>query len=234
LALYGWGVPNEALARDSGSDLLTMVIQDAMAPLKAEKSKLITNNLQYYELPWPKDILAGLGKVDVELRVTLSYFIEPDIRSASVENFSRYPSHRFAFEMKGPDDDDVDAVRRGNLALDHVRRGKPAKLSEAGWSLGSTLRERGSIHHDRWKGQARDLARQNGVSIYPKGGWWADKKDPVYADLPARFSLIMSIHTPTISQDIYDLAVKDHVRLKKTRNAALVHLATANQIVLKK
>lgn len=31
-----------------------------------------------HELPWPRGVLDGLGEVQVGLRITLSYFIEPN------------------------------------------------------------------------------------------------------------------------------------------------------------
>ena len=34
--------------------------------------------MRVHELPWPKEELLGLGEKEVELRVTLSYFIEPN------------------------------------------------------------------------------------------------------------------------------------------------------------
>ena len=35
-------------------------------------------DIQFFELPWPRDVLQGLGEQSVRLRVTLSYFIEPN------------------------------------------------------------------------------------------------------------------------------------------------------------
>jgi hypothetical protein len=229
LSMYGWGVPDEDFASRSASDLLTMIVQGELAPFTLKGNELRLNSFAYYELPWPSSVLAELGSTEVELRITLSYFVEPDLRAASTGNYGRYPSHRFEFDLKGPDDDHLDVVRRGNKALANVRRSKPPARTEAGWALGSNLRERGSIHHDRWHGPASTLARQDGICVIPKGGWWLHQRGDNYADLPTPYSLIISIHAPTAKQDIYELAVNRLRILNRTRNAVLTQL-TATKV----
>lgn len=36
-----------------------------------------TNEMHFYDLPCPKDLLLSLGDTPVKLRITLSYFIDP-------------------------------------------------------------------------------------------------------------------------------------------------------------
>ncbi|WP_161912085.1 S8 family peptidase [Methylosinus sp. C49] len=236
LAMFGWGVPDEKNANRSASDHLTMIIQDEMAPLTVRSGEIRTNNLSYYELPWPVAALADLGKVDVELRVTLSYFIEPDVRAGSMQNLRKYPSHRFGFDLKGPDDTHIDAVRRSNRAFSSAGQPPVPTRTERGWQLGSKLRQRGSIHHDRWCGQARELARQGGIRVFPKGGWWADQQNLNYADVSARFSLIISIQTPENTVDIYSQTRSAAIKLARTRNeslTALERIETTSPVVSK-
>ena len=38
-----------------------------------------------FALPWPNDVLADLGETEVQLRVTLSYFVEPKIPWAHID-----------------------------------------------------------------------------------------------------------------------------------------------------
>lgn len=229
LGLYGWGVPDEQFARRSGSDLLTFVIQDEMLPFRLEGTAARMGDIAYYELPWPETVLSDLGSTNVELRVTLSYFVEPDMRAVSAGNVGRYASHRFGFDLKGADDDHVDAVRRQNRALDTIRSYPPSKRTEAEWALGSVLRERGSIHHDRWSGPAENLARQNGIKIFPRGGWWADQKG-VYLETPARYSLVMSIHAPAARQDIYQAMQARIKAMQGVRNKTLDALTRSSLI----
>ncbi|MFC7052577.1 S8 family peptidase [Hansschlegelia quercus] len=201
LSMFGWGAPDESMASDSASNRLTLVAQSSLVPFKEDGRSNALNECAYHPLPWPETALRGLGDTEVELRVTLSYFVQPDMRAPSARRHADYPSHRLHFDLKGPDDDDLDAARRQNRAFRGIRSASPPRRSEARWRLGSTLRERGTVHHDVWTGPASELARQNALRIAPRGGWWRDA--PVYAGVPVRYALIVSLRTPESAQDIY-------------------------------
>jgi hypothetical protein len=49
--------------------------------------------MNLHQLPWPTDALAALGEVPVRLRVTLSYFVEPNPSSRGWTGRYVYPSH---------------------------------------------------------------------------------------------------------------------------------------------
>ncbi|WP_027520538.1 S8 family peptidase [Bradyrhizobium sp. Ec3.3] len=226
VALYGYGVPDEDRARQSASDALTLIAQDQFAPFSFENGRTVATQLAYHELPWPARILREMGKTQVELRVTLSYFIEPDLAAAAAGRWSRYASHRLGFDVRGPEDNELDVLMRRNRALRSRRTSSPPERSEDGWALGSQLRERGTIHHDRFSGAAVDVARQNGIRITPKKGWWTDDLwKGQYAGVPVRYSLIVSIRSPGITQDIYQAAVTEMASMSRQRNRTLIELA---------
>jgi hypothetical protein len=188
--------------------------------------------MAYHDLPWPSTILRSLGRTQIELRVTLSYFIEPDLTAAAAGRWSRYASHRLGFDVRGPDDDEIDVLRRRNKALRSQRTTRPPERSEEGWALGSQLRERGTIHHDRFSGPAVDVARQNGIRITPKKGWWTDDVwKGQYAGVPVRYALIVSIRSPAITQDIYQTAVAEMTTMARTRNRLLTELSIKPTII---
>ena len=56
-------------------DALTRIAEDIIHPFDGNGH---TREMQLQALPWPADELAGLGDVEVRLRITLSYFIEPN------------------------------------------------------------------------------------------------------------------------------------------------------------
>ena len=58
----------------SANDALTLVAQSRIRPFI--KGKM--GELHFFDLPWPRDVLAELGASPVRLRITLSYFIEPN------------------------------------------------------------------------------------------------------------------------------------------------------------
>jgi hypothetical protein len=80
--------------------------------------------MNLYKLPWPDDILLNLGEVEVKLKLTLSYFIEPGPGEIGWKDRYRYPSALLRFDLKRPDEDEykeriADIV---NIAEKKVRR----------------------------------------------------------------------------------------------------------------
>lgn len=226
VSLFGYGVPNERRAMRSAADTLTLIAQSEFTPFSFSDGRTKATELAYHDLPWPKQILHDLGNTDVELRVTLSYFIEPDLTAAAAGRWSRYASHRLGFDIRGPDDDEVDVLRRQNGAAITDRPSKPPKRTEKGWALGSHLRERGTIHHDRFSGSARDIARQNGIRITPKKGWWTDESwKGLYTTVPIRYALIISLEAPGVTQDIYQATKTEMENMSRTKNKVLNDLA---------
>lgn len=235
VSLFGYGVPDEDLATRSASDALTLVIQSQFAPFSFSKGRTVATEMAYHDLPWPRRILHDLRRAPVELRVTLSYFIEPDLTAAAAGRWSRYVSHRLGFDVRGSDDDELDVLGRRNKALSARRTTKPPARSEEGWALGSQLRERGTVHHDRFSGEAVDVARQNGIRITPKKGWWTDDVwKGEYAGTQVRYALIVSIRSPEITQDIYQAAVTEMATMTRTRNKVLTELSIKPTVVRRK
>jgi hypothetical protein len=58
--------------------------------------------MNLHALPWPVDELLALQNTPVEMRVTLSYFIEPNPSARGSASKFYYPSHRLRFAMKRP------------------------------------------------------------------------------------------------------------------------------------
>ena len=61
----------------------------------------------------------------------------------------------------------------------------------------------GSIHSNVWEGTAADLAESNHLIIYPIIGWWKERKNLECYNKKTRYSLIVSLETPSIETDIY-------------------------------
>ncbi len=219
LSLFGWGVPDEGEAMLSASDRLTLVIEGSLVPFRLEQGQMRINECAYHPLPWPSASLRALGSTEVELRITLSYFVEPDMRTVAARKFQNYPSHRLAFDLKGPEDDPLDVVRRQNKRMTDVRTAKPPARSERNWRIAGALRERGTIHHDTWIGPAEDLAGQDAIRVSPIGGWWRDHPD--HAGVAVRYALVVSVRTPGARQDIYQEALAAVPVVARTRIAAL-------------
>ena len=88
-------------------------------------------------------------------------------------------------------------------ARDEERVYSGAKPDSGEWLLGERLRSLGSVHSDTWIGQAAELTERGYVAIYPVLGWWKERPNLERWGKTARYSLIVSIKTPSVSTDIY-------------------------------
>lgn len=205
LRVCGYGVPNLAKARYSASNNLTLVAQSELQPFdKKPKGGFCTKDMHLYELPWPKDVLQALPPTaEIQMKITLSYFIEPGPERIGWKDRYRYPSHGLRFDLNSPGEPKEDLIRRINVAARDEENGHPGTSSAADhWTLGQA-RDKGSIHSDIWKGSAAELADSNLVAIYPTIGWWRERAHLNKWNSKTRYSLIVSINTPEESVDIY-------------------------------
>lgn len=203
----GWGVPDLDRALWSAGDSLTLVVEDLVYPyMKAPGKVVTTRDMNLHALPWPKDELEALQDTPVEMRVTLSYFIEPNPSARGVASKYHYPSHRLRFDVQRPLDASTDQfVARLNAAAQREDDGDgdPVNSSDPNWLLGSQRRHRGSLHQDVWRGTAAELASRGFVAVYPTSGWWRTRAALERYGLPARYSLVVSIQTPPTDVDLY-------------------------------
>ncbi|HEV3163656.1 MAG TPA: S8 family peptidase, partial [Isosphaeraceae bacterium] len=95
LRCYGYGVPNFARARRCATNRATMIIQDALQPFRwdEEGKEVKTKEMHVHSLPWPVEMLQDLGGLELRMRVTLSYFIEPSPGRRGWNVKHRYQSH---------------------------------------------------------------------------------------------------------------------------------------------
>ena len=93
----GYGVPNLSRALRSSYNDANIVAEDSLRPLRIDNGKVKTQNMNLYTLPWPVEHLAALAETTVQLRVTLSYFIEPNPGERGWKGRYRYASHGLRF-----------------------------------------------------------------------------------------------------------------------------------------
>lgn len=202
----GWGVPDLNQALWSAGSSLTLIVEDVVRPYKKVTGKGIkTKDMNLHALPWPKDQLQALQDAKVQMRVTLSYFIEPNPSARGTASKFYYPSHRLRFDVQRPLDASTDDfVARINAAAEREDEGDPINPKDPAWLLGDRLRHRGSLHQDIWEGTAADLASRGFIAVYPSTGWWRTRQTQERYNLPARYSLIVSIRTEQTETDLYN------------------------------
>lgn len=205
LRISGYGVPNIEKALYCAKNSLTLISEAEIQPFIKERGKRPkTNEMHLYRLPWPVQILQELGEIEVIMRITLSYFIEPGPGEIGWKDRYRYPSHGLRFKINSPIETEDEFIRRINVAVRNEERGRPDTSSPSDhWTIGSDKRDKGSIHSDIWRGLASELASSNLIAVHPTIGWWRERPHLGKINNKARYSLIVSIETPEQNIDIY-------------------------------
>ena len=204
LAAFGYGVPDSDFAIGCARERATVIVEDEMpnaiaeevpkanVPKRPETKTTETRHrriAKFFRLPIPEDPLVDLGSEVVELRVTLSYFPEPNI-----ERRRGYNGLDLRWDMQGPQEGE-DQFRARINSLQR-RRGYDAKAQPSSftWKIGIERRSRGTVQSDRWKGPASILAGEKLIAVYPALGWW-ERRDALKTESMS-FSLIATVCVP--------------------------------------
>ena len=203
---FGHGVPDLTRALASIRSRTTLICQDSLQPFEKVGSDTKTKHMMLYRLPWPKDLLQEHFNTDVRLRVTLSYFIEPNPGSRVVTSKYRYAGCNLRFATQTPTDKSVkNLIARVSDAIskeDRAAYESPGDASD-GWVLGDKLRRRGSIHSDTWKGTAAKLAEMEHLIVFPVNGWWRLRKQHHRCNHLIRYALVVTLETVGVDLDIF-------------------------------
>jgi hypothetical protein len=199
----GFGVPNLTRALRSAGNELTLIIQDKLLVYEKKESRCVTRDMHTHAIPWPVEILEDMGNTDVEMRVTLSYFVEPNPARRGWSKRYGYPSYQLRFDVKTPTETLDQFKKRINRAAREGKTEGETTSDSSEWELGPNLRHKGSIHSDCWRGTAINLAQKGYIGIYPASGWWKERHQLGKWDRPVRYALIVSISTPGTDIDLY-------------------------------
>lgn len=211
LRCYGWGVPQMERAIWSAENAVTIIYEGQIQPFDKVGGQVRTKDMHIHEFPWPKDVLQMFPAETVRMRVTLSYFVEPSPGRQGWTRRHRYQSHGLRFDVKGPTQTLKDFRRwlsreAGEEEREGVQDEDVVPRRQGGgqpWALGRNLRARGSIHSDWWKGSASELASCGYIGVYPVTGWWRERPHLGRWNRPARYSLIVSLETPSTDINLY-------------------------------
>ncbi len=214
LAACGYGVPDPVVARDCARDRATVIVEDEIPNALKEqvpKKKLPTRagtkltepklvrKMKVFRLPVPENI-AVLTNIDVELRVTLSYFPEPNKFHRKI-----YHGLDLKWDMQGPQESEAEFLERINelmrpVGADGKRRRTSSATTSFPWGIGIQKRSRGTVQSDRWRGRAAYLAGPKLIAVFPVLGWWEQRKE--LREYSMRFSLIVSVTGPDVYSHI--------------------------------
>lgn len=206
LRRYGYGVPNLERALFSSKNDLTMICEDQLQPFHKKKDGQVkTKEMNLHILPWPTQELEKLLGAKVEMRVTLSYFIEPNPGERGWQNKHSYASYGLRLAVKRSTETLPAFRQRINKEARETEENVTSTVTgDSGWFLGPKTWTRGSIHSDIWQGTAAELAQKDSIGIYPVGGWWKYNSRCEGWNKTARYALIVSLRVVNdVEVDIY-------------------------------
>ncbi len=201
LRRYGWGAPTEERVLFSSDQAVTLVVQDQFTPFDGTEFKVPSFRL--HDLPWPGEVLQGVGASSVTLRVTLSYFIEPTASRRGWRQRYSYASHGLRFELQDPLETEVQFVQRVNREARTEEVGGRPSGGQVSWRIGANQRNYGSLHQDVWETSGAELAESGKLAVYPVGGWWKNTRNRERVGQPIRYSLVVSLKTEATDVDLY-------------------------------
>lgn len=199
---YGYGVPDLRRALASAHDDLALVAEQYIQPFRVENGSVRFSDAHVYRLPWPRQVLEDLGDQPVRLKVTLSYFVEPNPSFASAIDPARYQSFGLRFDLKRARETDGNFLRRVNKDDRGENDPRPINEGNDGWFFGPKSISAGSIHMDIWEGSAVELVERDLLYVYPISGWWRERRALGRANSKARYALVVGIETPEVDVDL--------------------------------
>lgn len=200
---FGYGVADYDRANASARNHLAMVAQTEIQPYRFQGGREF-NECHYYDLPIPAQILETLNNEVVELKVTLSYFIDPNPGLSANVDAQRYQSHGLRFNLQRRNESIDRFKRRVNVAERANRRAREnTEPADQRWMLGEDSVSAGSLHCDVWTGSAIDLLQRNTLCIKPVNGWCRNRADRAICDRVTRYSLVVTFKTRNVDLDIY-------------------------------
>ena len=215
LRRYGAGRIHHGRSGTSTSQRATIILEETIAPcIRRDDGEIRLGPMNLHELPWPVDELEALGETRVEMKVTLSYFVEPNPARRGWRNRFRYQSHGLRFAVRGSSETQPNFERRINrierevlaqeLGVEVRDLGAMNDPDVQNWTFGSTMRVKGSLHFDTWRGTAAALAQKSDIAVYPVGGWWKEAAAAERADKRVAYSLCVTLEIlEDVDVDIY-------------------------------
>lgn len=205
---YGHGRVSMESSLNSALNRPTMIQQETIVPYVLEGSTYRLGRMNIHNLPWPKSELEQLGEAEVSLKITLSYFIQPNPSRRGWHSKFRYQSHGLRFAVRGAGETEerfhqrINDIKRDEMGDD--REESMPDPDNEGWLLRRTLRSQGSLHCDTWYGLASELANKSEIAVFPVGGWWKELADRTQENRRVRYALVVSLDVSTIADvDIY-------------------------------
>lgn len=202
LRRFGYGVPSYERAVASATNHLALVAQNSITPFRSQGGRRF-RNCHFYHLPWPRETLEEIGDTNVRLKLTLSYFIEPNPGASAAIDPQRYQSFGLRFALRRRLETITQFVERVNPLERDNPQDRVDVVPDDGWRFGPQSFSAGSLHCDEWRGPAIQLGARDVVCIKPVMGWWRTRGTVDECNREARYALVATLSTPEIDIDLY-------------------------------
>lgn len=190
---FGYGVPDYERATASAESHLALFAQTDIQPFRAAGGRRF-GDCHYYDLPIPRRLLEELENEVVELKVTLSYFVDPNPGLSSNVDPQRYQSHGLRFDLRRRTETLQAFKQRVNASeRDDPKVAPRAEADDGRWLLGPQSVSAGSLHCDVWVGPAIELAGRDTLCVKPVVGWCRERASREICDTMRRYSLIVTL-----------------------------------------
>lgn len=200
---FGYGVPDFDRANASARNHLALISQRQIQPFRLEGQRKF-NECHYYRLPLPRQILETMDNEPIELKITLSYFVDPNPGLSANVDSQRYQSHGLRFDLRRKRETIRDFKKRVNAAeREDPRAPAGGELDDDRWLLGPQSIAAGSLHCDVWRGPAVELLGRDMLCVKPVNGWWRNRASREICNKRTRYALIVTMSTPNVEIDLY-------------------------------
>jgi hypothetical protein len=202
LRRFGYGVPSFERAAASAANHLALIAQSSITPFQSRGGRRF-KDCHYYHLPWPRERLEEIGERDVRLKITLSYFIEPNPGASAAIDPQRYQSFGLRFALRRRLETITQFIQRVNPLERDNPTDRVDVVPDQGWRFGPNSIAAGSLHCDEWIGPAVQLAARDILCVKPVIGWWRARGTTEQCDRETRYALIATLSAPDIDIDLH-------------------------------
>lgn len=198
---YGYGRVRLDSSINSSPRRPVIVLQENIVPYVRSGNSRKLGQMNVHQLPWPSEELEALGETSVALKITLSYFIQPNPSRRGWQSKFRYQNFALRFAVRAASEtaerfqQRINKINRDDMGDE--RENSMPDPDGAGWLLRSRLRSRGSLHSDTWFGTAAALANKSEIAVFPVGGWWKEVGAQLEEDVEMRYALVVSLEVST-------------------------------------
>lgn len=198
---FGYGVPTFERAISSAKNHLALVAQSEIQPY-GPKDKFY--ECHYYDLPWPQQAFEELGDAEIKLKITLSYFIDPNPGALASLDPYRYQSFGLRFNLKRRQENTDSFKKRVNAEERPNSKQKPSSQPDNDkWRFPDAHQTSGSLFCNEWTGPAVNLLARDMLCIKPVGGWWKNRANKDTRQQTTRYALVVSVKSASQDVDLY-------------------------------